>query len=590
MKNRIRSSVVFFILSHLLILSLATENIASQEINIVLDQKVRMRDGIHLSARIWMPAELKNPLPAIFSLTPYNNDEGQERGMFFARHGYVYLQVDCRGRGNSGGIFWPNDDCSQDGADIVAWIAEQPWCDGQVAMRGGSYRGFTQWQTIKSLPESLKTIIPSAAAYPGIDVPMPNNIFLSYFTQWLATVSGKTNNRYLSADAVYWGEKFYKLYKEHIPFARLAEITGSNGEYFEKWLAHPEYDDYWKAINPIPGDYRQINIPILTVTGYFDGDQPGAMTYYREHMTYGTEDTKRQHYLIIGPWSHAGTRKPAKKLGDLEFGENSLLDMEELHLQWYDWVLKGKKKPEFLKKRVAFYMMEDNTWRYADTLEETSNDTRVWYLSSEYGQANDIFHSGSLVSTPEKKELKPDVFEYDPLQIISKETYMKGYLKEEYVDQWLAFPRVKLVYHSPPLAEDIEVSGYAKFRAYLELNVPDTDFCVTLYEIRPDGKKILLGSDTMRARYRNSLEKAELVIPGEINLYEFANFYFFVRRLTKGSRIRLILSCLNSPEWQKNHNSGGVIAYETANEARKAIIKLYHTPEYPSTLELPIIK
>jgi len=590
MNKFLKSAAPLIFFGSVLLPFLAARNTAAGDIDIVIDQKITMRDGVRLSARIWIPAEQETPLPAVFSLTPYNNDEGQERGMFFARNGYVYLQVDCRGRGNSGGIFRPNDECSRDGADIAAWIAEQPWCDGQVAMRGGSYRGFTQWQTIKALPESLKTIVPSAAAYPGIDVPMPNNIFLSYFTQWHATVSGKTNNRHLSGDAVYWGEKFFKLYKEHIPFARLAEISGSNTHYFEEWLAHPEYDDYWKSKNPAPEHYRRIDIPILTITGYFDGDQRGAMTYFREHMKCGTEGAKGKHHLVIGPWTHAGTRKPVKKLGDLEFGENSVLDMEKLHLQWYDWTLKGKEKPDFLKKRVAFYMMEDNSWRYADTLEETSDDSRIWYLSSKNGRANDIFHSGKLLSAPVEKDQRPDVFEYDPLQIISKQTYMEGYLKEEYVDQWLAFPRVKLVYHSPPLAEDASVAGYARFRAYLELNVTDTDFCVTLYEIRPDGQKILLGSDTMRARYRNSLEKAELVDPGEINLYEFANFNFFARKLTKGSRIRLVLSCINSPEWQKNYNSGGAVAYETAEDARKAIIKLYHTPEYMSALELPVIK
>jgi predicted acyl esterase len=118
--------------------------------------------------------------------------------------------------------------------------------------------------------------------------------------------------------------------------------------------------------------------------------------------------------------------------------------------------------------------------------------------------------------------------------------------------------------------------------------VPDTDFQVGLFEIEPDGKCIFLGNDLLRARYRRSFSKAELVKPGEIELYEFRRFYFFVRELKKGSRLRLVVGCINSPDFGKNYNSGGVVGEETAKDARRAVVKLYHGKEFQSVLELPI--
>ena len=124
----------------------------------------------------------------------------------------------------------------------------------------------------------------------------------------------------------------------------------------------------------------------------------------------------------------------------------------------------------------------------------------------------------------------------------------------------------------------------------MAMDVPDTDFYVALYEIQPDGTSIQLTTDQMRARYRESLREAKLVKPGEINRYEFDKFLFFSRRVTKGSRLRLVLASGNSIYVQKNYNSGGDVARETAKDARTAHITVYHDAEHPSSLTLPVVK
>jgi putative CocE/NonD family hydrolase len=588
MKMASRIGFVFILCFFFVVCILAeTEKDKYREIDIILDQLIPMRDGINLAAKIWKPTDMEDPLPAIFVLTPYVSDEAQQRATFFAQNGYVYISVDCRGRGNSDGEFFPFEQDGPDGAQVVEWISKQPWCDGQVAMLGGSYRGMVQWQTLRELPAALKTIVPTAAAHPGIDAPWPNNIFVSYFTRWLGFVTGKTSNTRLFSDTQYWAHKFYKMYKNHEPFSKLAEITGIQPEIFKRWIAHPAYDEFWKNMSPADEEYKDYDIPILTITGHFDGDQPGAMAYYFKHMNFGSEEGKRKHHLVVGPWDHAGTRNPQKELGGLVFEENSLVNIYKLHLDWFDWMLKDKEKPEFLKKRVCYYVMGTNEWRFADKIGEISNQTRVWYLSSQDGEANDVFHSGSLENDPLTNNQKTDTFVYDPLKLMNEEKYFRQ-VPNYFLDPSAAFEEDILVYQSDPLEKELEVAGYIKLKLYMELNVPDTDFQVGLFEIKPDGECVFLGNDMLRARFRKSFSEAELVKPGEIELYEFNSFHFFARRLEKGSRLRLLVGCINSPDIGKNYNSGGVVAEETAEDARRAIVKLYHDKKYQSLLELPV--
>jgi uncharacterized protein len=162
-------------------------------------------------------------------------------------------------------------------------------------------------------------------------------------------------------------------------------------------------------------------------------------------------------------------------------------------------------------------------------------------------------------------------------------------------DNWLTDQRADLnlfgsglVYHSAAFDEATEITGFVRFECWMMLDVPDTDFQVTLSEVLADGTRILLTQDLLRARYRESLLEEKLVIPGEINRYVFDSFTFFSRLIGKGSRLRLVIRCPNSIYIQKNYNGGGDVAAESASDSRVANIALYHDAEYPAFLELPI--
>jgi hypothetical protein len=549
--------------------------------------KIPMRDGVQLNATLYKPKDGK-PEPVIFTLTPYVADNSHLRGMYFAQHGYVFAAIDSRGRGNSQGVFEPFANEAKDGHDIVEWLASQPWCDGQVAMWGGSYGGYVQWMALREAPAHLKTIVPTASAAAGVDFPFFKNIFTPYEVQWQTYISGVTRNMTLMNDPDFWIQKFQELYQGCLPYKELDRIVGNTSTYFQSWVAHPHPDEYWDTMAFPKEQYDQIDIPILTITGHYDDDQPGAMEYYRKHMD-SSSSCKADHYLLIGPWDHAGTRDPKIEFGGIKFSEAAILDMNQLHKQWYDWRMKAGKKPTLLKKRVAYYVMGEEKWKYADSLEAIPVEEKKIYLSSSEG-ASDVFHSGSLDEKPTQG--RPfDSYTYDPLDRRFGELEWKENI-EYLTDQTYELNLFGngLVYHSEPLPRNTEITGWVKFLAWISIDVPDTDFRVRLSEVLPNGKVIKLTEDFLRARYRESKRVEKLVTPGEINLYTFDGFTFFSRRIAKGSCLRLIISCPNTIYLEKNYNSGGVVAEESGKDAHTAHVTLYHDMEHVSYLEIPVVK
>jgi putative CocE/NonD family hydrolase len=552
--------------------------------------KIPARDGVKLNATVFTPHDQKEPLPVIFTFTPYIGDSYTDRAVYFAKRGYVYALVDVRGRGNSGGEFEPFVNEGKDGYEVVEWLAKQPYCNGKVTMWGGSYAGFDQWTVLKEFPPHLATIVPAAAAHPGVDFPFQYNIFGPYDMQWLTFTSGATGNSSLFGNSGFWAAKSREMYMVHSAFQDYDKLVGNPSAVFQKWVKHPTADAYFDAMVPSPEQYKRMNVPILTITGDYDGDQPGAFTFYTRHMKYGTPEAKANHYLIIGPWDHPGTRTPKAEVGGLKFGQASVLDLNKLHTEWYDWAMKGGPKPEFLKKRVAYYVVGAEEWKYADSLESISNAMRRLYLDSN-GDSSEVFRSGALTEVKPGASAAMDSWTYDPLDT------RPGSAESEDDGNSLTSQRAVLnlfgegvVYHTEPFREAIEIAGFPKLTVWLKMDVPDTDLEADLYEILPDGGSVALTSASMRARYRESLREAKPVVAGKNEQYVFDNFTFFARRAGKSSRLRLVVRSINTTGTEKNYNSGGVVAAETGKDAKTAHITLVHDAEHPSALDLPIVK
>jgi putative CocE/NonD family hydrolase len=548
--------------------------------------KIPLRDGVRLNADLYLPDSGVSPRACVLTMTPYIAQSYHERGVYFASRGYAFVAVDVRGRGDSEGEFHPFIQEAADGYDTVEWLAQQPYCGGKVGMWGGSYAGYVQWVVAKERPPHLLTIVPAAAPYAGADFPMLNNIPYTYLIQWLSFTQGRTSKDALFADQNWWQAQNRRWFESGASFESLDGLLGMAPASFREWLQHPDLDAYWDRHNPTATQYAELRLPILTITASHDDDQPGALSHYREHMKNASVEERARHYLIIGPWDHAGTRTPKAEVGGLKFGPASLVDLPKLHDEWYAWTLLGGAQPEFLKNKVAYYVMFADRWRYADSLDSVTAEMRPLLLDSR-GGANDLYGAGVLDSTT--KAGPPDHYVYDPRDV-SLAAIEQQVDPNSYVDQRLLNARngKQLVYHSAPFAQDTEVSGFFRLSAWISIDQPDTDFMTTVYEVRDDGGSILLASQVMRARYRESLRNPKPVGTKAPLPYQFDKFTFVSQEIKRGSRLRLVIAPINSIYLEKNYNTGGIAAKETVKDARTVKVALFHDRAHPSTLYVPI--
>jgi len=551
------------------------------------DVKIPLRDGVHLSAIAYLPSGQQSPRPCVFTLTPYIAQSYHDRGMYFASHGYPFLSVDVRGRGNSEGEFHPLIQEAQDGYDVVEWLAKQPYCNGKVTMWGGSYAGYDQWATAKERPPHLATIVPVAAPTAGVDFPARNNIFSTYIEQWLTFTRGNASQLNVFADQAFWNSRYLHLAQSGAPFRGFDAQVGSPSRIYQEWVSHPDVDAYWDSYNPTSAEYAALTLPILTITGMYDDDQPGALAHYSRYMQAASPEGRARHFLVIGPWNHAGTRTPQADFGGLHFGPASLVDLPQLHLDWYRYTMEGGPRPEFLKKAVTYYVTGAEKWRYADSLEAVTSKSVPFYLDSTGDAAHDMYSAGTLGSDRAGHGM-PDHYVYDPGDLSTARVEAQTDLESLRNLEVLHANPAKVVYVSAPFQADTEITGFFRLTAYIALDQPDTDFSVTVLEVARDGLVTPLSSDLMRARYREGLRQGKPITTKAPLPYEFKSFTFASRLVKAGSRLVLALTAGNSILLEKNYNSGGNVADETREDARPVKVTLFHDAKHPSALYIPL--
>lgn len=548
---------------------------------------IPLRDGTHLSATAYIPVGQAKPRPCVFTLTPYISQSYHDRGMYFASHGYAFLTVDVRGRGNSEGEFHPLIQEAKDGYDVVEWLAQQPYCNGKVTMWGGSYAGYDQWATAKERPPHLATIVPVAAPTAGVDFPARNNIFSPYIEQWLTFTSGKTSQLNVFGDMGFWSGAYRRLVESGSAFRGFDSQVGNPSKVYQEWVSHPDVDAYWDAYNPTAAEYAALTLPILTITGMYDDDQPGALAHYSRYMQAASPEGRARHFLVIGPWNHAGTRTPEAEFGGLKFGPASLVDLPQLHLDWYRYAMEGGPRPEFLKSAVAYYVSGAEKWRYADSLGAVTGQAVPFYLDSTGDAARDLYSAGTL-GRDRVGRGKADHYVYDPGELslarLESETNLESLRN---LEVFHANPS-KVVYVSAPFGADTEITGFFRLDAYIGIDQPDTDFTVSVLEVARDGVVTPLSTDVMRARYREGLRAGKLVTSREPLRYEFRSFTFASRLVKTGSRLVLALAAGNSILLEKNYNSGGKVADETGKDAHPVKVTLFHDTKHPSALYVPL--
>lgn len=563
---------------------------------------IPMRDGVALEAWLFKPANLKGKAPTVLELTQYDIDGSRNQNFAtFVRRGYVFAQVLVRGRGRSGGIKSDNLglQVGRDGYDVVEWIARQPWSDGRVVMYGGSYVGMTQWRTAAQTPPHLSGIAPYVPIYPGWDIPNTNGIPQS----WTAVILGITSGRQYNTDFVahdeYWQGKMLEQYAHYRPFSELDDaigiaqddwsITDEKGQsrsLMKAWLDHVGDEAFNLAAAPKPEDYARMRFPVLTATGFFDDDQQGALRYYHEYLAGAPSEMRSNHYLVIGPWNHGGTQRPTKEIEGLRIPEAAVLDMDALRADWYDWVLKRGPRPALLKDQFTYFVLGPDEWRYAPSLAAASSGGAMeLFLSAPEGTPKDVFHSGTL-SRNRAGDESPAMVVSDPRELPELEVARYA-ADENLLSQFRDYQKRAIVLHSEPFERDLEVAGEMRLKLMVQSDTPDFDLWAQLLLVWPDGSTVRLGEDIRRARFRDGFFKQELLKPGQIVEIPFT-FWWMARRIPAGARLRLTIAPLNSPNFQKNYNTGGRIGYENIADARVAHIKVFHDATRASSLTLPL--
>ncbi len=224
---------------------------ATSSVHMTWGVSIELRDGIRLNATLYLPEEMPEPSPVVFTLTPYIGQTYHDFAMYFTERGLPFLTVDVRGRGNSGGIFVPNINEAKDGYDVVEWIARQPYCNGKVAMWGGSYAGLDQWATAKEFPPHLASIVLVASPYPAVDFPMRNNILRPYVMQWLTLVAGRTSqDKLFWKNDAFWGKRFRRWFEAGRAFNEIDAFFGLPSATLQEWLLSLHTSRRWRPTAP----------------------------------------------------------------------------------------------------------------------------------------------------------------------------------------------------------------------------------------------------------------------------------------------------------------------------------------------------
>jgi uncharacterized protein len=568
---------------------------SQQPTEAVVERNVAMqtRDGVTLRADIYRPVG-DSKVPVLLQRTPYNKEGGDDFARRAVARGFMVVIQDVRGRYTSEGEWYPFKHEMDDGFDTVEWAAGLPSSNGKVGMFGGSYVGATQMLAAVSHPPHLAGICPVVTAsnyhenwtYQG-------GAFEQWFNQsWTSGLAQDTLNRTirhntnaLVGDSVLPLQK-YPLFNMQVS-ADAEKLTQQLAPYYLDWLNHPLYDDYWKQWS-IQEQYASIQVPALTIAAWYDIFQGGSLRNFEGLKAHaGNETARKDQKLLVIIGGHAGA---GQHIGSVDFGP-AAAEFEEGNaaLEWYDYLLQEKHNEFATEKPVRIFVMGENKWRYEDTWPlERARETRYHLHSS--GKANSVSGDGAL-STANNQAEAPDQYLYDPLQPVpttggplccDPEHLPAGPRDQSTVE---GRPDV-LVYSTPPLEQDLEVTGPVLLELYAKSSAVDTDFTAKLVDVWPNGFAQNLTEGILRARYRDSTKEAHPIEPGKIyelkiDMWSTSNVFL------KGHRIRLEVSSSNFPRFDRNLNSGK--DQRTDSTIVKAANTIYHDQEHPSTLILPIV-
>ena len=551
------------------------------ELGVVIERDVpaTMRDGVVLRADVHRP-DRGGPYPVLVMRTPYGKSKKFDR---FVKAGYICVCQDARGRYASDGqwesfVRFDTHD-AEDGFDTVEWAAGLPGSNGKVGTFGASYNAFTQWRLAPLRPPSL--VCMSAHSIPAryTDLEGPGSIRPGRRLQWwMFTMSPdvrKRAGRTASESYSHFAERSEKRWLDFLPWLELPrEVFEDETEAVHHWLENPHLDP-WQ----LDAGCKQIEVPNLDFVGWHDHCNGDMLLWRTMAAEARTETARTGSRIVIGPWSHSG--RGSRKYGNIDFGPEAAVDVTALEIRWFDYWLKGKPNGVDADAPVRIFIMGEGRWRDEQRWPLERTRDKVLYLTSA-GRANTPSGDGELITNPPKSSGR-DRYTYDPADPVPTLHGDASFTRA--TDQRpLADRRDILVYQCEPLVERVEVTGNPVVELWASSSAADTDWFVRLIDVSPDGLPRDVSLGLVRARYRNGLDKPELLAPGELVKYTI-RMHPTSNAFLPGHRIRLEITSSDYPNFDRNHNTA---AHQPSDpELKTAQQTIHHSPQHPTRIILP---
>jgi uncharacterized protein len=549
--------------------------------------RCRMSDGIDLVSDHYYPPE-PGPHPTLLMRQPYGRDIASTvtyaHPAWFARHGFNVVIQDVRGRGDSGGDFYPFRHEARDGAETISWLSMRPESNGSIGMYGFSYQGITQLLAAAEAPDSLICIAPGMTAhdlYHGwfyLNGALRLASSLGWGLQMLKADARRLKLRQASdalerAWASQAGETSVLPFRDHPAIQNAGLPT-----YVVDWFDHAEPGEYWSSLD-LSQSLGKIRIPALHLSGWYDTYLKGTIDSFLALTRCAGTDFARQHqYLVAGPWLHIPW---GDQIGRADFGPHALLDTDVLLLSWFNHWLKGSG--EFSSQsRVRHFVLGENRWRSADTFPLEAN--HALYLHSA-GRANSRKGDGVLSEAQPSQDEPSDIFVYDP-EVPVLAPGGAAAPAGQFDQSTLELGNNVLVYTTAPLGAPLVIFGIPRVSLYAATSAAHTDFVCKLVRVRPGGTAefICLAIARSSLLFRRTGYVADKIHHWQFDLEPTSC------RFDAGDQIRLEIASSAFPLYDRNPGTGVPSCRATSWDWQRSTQIVYHTSTYSSALYLPALE
>jgi putative CocE/NonD family hydrolase len=535
-------------------------------------------DGATLVADVYHPLRtsqtptilVRIPLAATFT----NSLLASTVGRFWAERGYTVVIQGTRGHYRSSGDRTPLIHERLDGLDTLAWLKRQPWFDGRLGMWGGSTFGHSQWaiaDAIPSPPEGRSALMVQIASTSFFDMFHPGGAFSLESALFWALRSQSDDGRLPSQDILTRG------YISRPP-TEADDRAGKDIPFFDDWVTHVDRDEYyWSEID---GANRTATVtaPVLLMGGWFDPFLPGQLDDFIRIRRDGRVAAAAGTRLLVGPWGHART----VDLPGIAPSRSYRLESLQPSIPWFDRHLLGRETEGFSPAPVRLYVMGANAWRDEQEWPLARARETSWFLHSD-GHANTSSGDGQLTTDPPDQHEPPDVFLSDPdSPVPTRGGASLGAGGGTFPQNDIEARADVLVYTTPPLESDLEVTGPVSMVLFVAVSSSSADFTAKLVDVHDDGTAYNVSDGILRQSYeKRSIPTVSGTVPITVQLWPTSMVF------KKGHRIRLEVSGSNVPRFDRNPNTGE--SASTARTAVTAIQAVHHGRDTASRLILPVI-